>query len=373
MCGNKIDDNCNGLVDEGCDCGGVQEGTARACGQNGPGICTLGTQTCQATVWTPCTGVPAHASEDACDGKDENCNGLIDEGLTITCLHDIDMDGYPNPADKKDVCPDPTASGAPRYGCPLKYIRQTQSPGNDCNDTDPSIKPTAAQLCDNTDWDCDGKLRNGCPGSTPTFGTTTQSGLIGFSAVVSGCGASQVYASTGTSCPSGVVGLSGFSGGVQFSGPTQLSLTCNTATISETAAAPEFLYALAQNGANTSSTLTGPGRADDTAGSAICDFGQWVVGFQVTRSCLFDRTSIICAPITYQRTTGVWTARTGPTTIKDALGNPASTLSANTYQCPSGAVVSELTEWHTTGTATDSNYISGFKIGCRALGFTPQP
>ena len=370
-CGNHIDDNCNGEVDEGCDCTGVPEGTQRACGQAGPGICTLGSETCKDNSWTECTGVAPHATEDTCDGKDENCNGQVDEGLTIACLHDIDHDGYPNTSDKKDVCPDPAAAAAPRYGCPVDYIRASQSPGNDCNDGDPSIKPGVQEHCDAVDWDCDGNLRNGCPSTAVTYGAVASSGIYGITATVSGCG-TQVYASSSTSCAAGgAVGLSGYSGGA-FTAPTQLSLTCNAGTITETVATPEYTYKLARNGANTTSPLTGPGRADDTFGTATCNPGDWVIGIKYTSSCLFDRMTIICAPISYIRNGATWSATPGAESTQNVLGNFGSLQQETTFTCPAGSVLSELTEWHTTGTANDSNYVSGMKFGCRPLGYVPQ-
>jgi hypothetical protein len=370
ICGNKIDDNCNGQVDEGCDCDAVHEGTNRACGQDGPGTCTLGTQTCNAGQWSTCTGVLPTMGEQACDGKDEDCNGQIDDGLTITCLHDLDHDGYPNPDDKKDVCPDATAAAAPRYGCPVDYIRDTQSPGSDCKDGDPTIHPKAVQLCDKTDWDCDGKLRNGCPSSTATLGTATHA-QFGIVATTSGCG-TQVYESHTTTCPSGAAnGFYGFWGG-SFTAPTQMGLVCNAGIITETVNSPEYLYGLSSNGPNNNADLAGPGRTDDTNGTASCDAGQWVVGFKWTASCLFDRVKIMCAPITYLGSGPSWKATTGTTTDKYVLGNSSTTAADNVFQCPSGSVVSSVTEWNTTGSLNDANYISAFDVACTPLGFVPQ-
>jgi len=89
-------------------------------------------------------------------------------------------------------------------------------------------------------------------------------------------------------------------------------------------------------------------------------------------SCLIDQVKILCAPVTFTGSASTWAATTGAVTEKLALGNPVSASTVSTYECPSGAVVTDITEWHTTGTASDSNYITGLKIGCKPLGFVPQ-
>ena len=66
-CGNGVDDNCNGLIDEGIpdiSCGvGVCRRTVAAC--------VLGvTQTC----------VPGTATSEICNGLDDYCDGRVDEG-----------------------------------------------------------------------------------------------------------------------------------------------------------------------------------------------------------------------------------------------------------------------------------------------------
>jgi len=74
------DNNCNGFIDEGLD----GEPLERACydgpeGTEGVGVCEAGLQTCIDAEYTPCIG-QVRPSPEICDGLDNNCNGNVDEG-----------------------------------------------------------------------------------------------------------------------------------------------------------------------------------------------------------------------------------------------------------------------------------------------------
>ena len=78
ICGDSLDNNCDGRVDEGCECA---PGQTRACGSH-VGECRSGTQTCSsAGRWGDCAGGVV-ASAELCDGKDNNCDGQLDNGAT---------------------------------------------------------------------------------------------------------------------------------------------------------------------------------------------------------------------------------------------------------------------------------------------------
>jgi len=78
--GNGVDDDCDGLTDEGCGC---HEGDTRPCGDAG-GVCSYGTQTCSGGDWSACAGGTPPGTE-VCDGLDNDCDGLTDEGLVNAC------------------------------------------------------------------------------------------------------------------------------------------------------------------------------------------------------------------------------------------------------------------------------------------------
>lgn len=66
---NSKDDNCNGIVDEGL---------IRDCGVSSAGACTIGSERCTAGSWTGCTAV-LPSTEICGNSIDDNCNGVVDE------------------------------------------------------------------------------------------------------------------------------------------------------------------------------------------------------------------------------------------------------------------------------------------------------
>jgi N-acetylneuraminic acid mutarotase len=85
-CATPVDDDCNGVVNEGCACvpGATQPCYSGPMGTLGVGVCHGGTQTCKANgQWGACAGEVTPANE-VCGGGDENCDGQVDEGCTCT-------------------------------------------------------------------------------------------------------------------------------------------------------------------------------------------------------------------------------------------------------------------------------------------------
>ena len=80
-------------------------------------------------------------AEEVCDTVDNNCDGQIDEGLTLAYFPDGDDDGYGSDADKIESC---------------DVIEGMLTVGGDCDDANDQIHPLGIELCDGVDNNCDG-------------------------------------------------------------------------------------------------------------------------------------------------------------------------------------------------------------------------
>lgn len=86
-----------------------------------------------------------------CDGVDNNCSGIIDDGLQLyTYFRDADGDGFGAPGNAVDTCRSNPIAGF--------VIDNT-----DCNDDDPLINPASPEICDQVDNDCTGRADDGLP------------------------------------------------------------------------------------------------------------------------------------------------------------------------------------------------------------------
>ncbi|MEY4511812.1 MAG: hypothetical protein RLZZ450_3934, partial [Pseudomonadota bacterium] len=99
---------------------------------------------------------------EMCDGHDNDCDGMVDQGVKTRCWADADGDGY-------------AAAGAALVescdACGAKQTAQEPVAGKaDCDDADTKKSPGATDICgDKVDNDCDGKPddddNNACGGA----------------------------------------------------------------------------------------------------------------------------------------------------------------------------------------------------------------
>lgn len=83
---------------------------------------------------------------EVCNGEDENCNNTSDEGLSKgTFYDDLDLDSFGNPASAHQSC----------------GLEGEVSVAGDCNDDDDTVNPSAPEVCDGADNDCDTLIDEG--------------------------------------------------------------------------------------------------------------------------------------------------------------------------------------------------------------------
>jgi hypothetical protein len=85
-------------------------------------------------------------SVEICNGFDDDCDGIIDNGLLTTYYEDADGDGY-GAGIASNLCANPGAGYS--------------TSNNDCNDGASTIHPGAAEVCNAMDDDCDGTADDG--------------------------------------------------------------------------------------------------------------------------------------------------------------------------------------------------------------------
>ncbi|MBI2893099.1 MAG: hypothetical protein HYY06_06070 [Deltaproteobacteria bacterium] len=73
---DRLDNDCNGSVDEGCEC---IDGEVEPCGSD-EGSCALGTRTCDDGEWGDCVD-DVGPTDERCNALDDDCDGQTDEEL----------------------------------------------------------------------------------------------------------------------------------------------------------------------------------------------------------------------------------------------------------------------------------------------------
>ncbi|GMV38827.1 MAG: hypothetical protein AMXMBFR64_05430 [Myxococcales bacterium] len=140
-----------------CECFAGRSGQSEPCSSESEHGTCAGTRTCAgATGWTECSAkTPA---PEACNGKDDDCDGATDEQDASGCLvwhMDGDGDGAGGTETRCLCAPQPP---------------WTATQGGDCDDANPAAHPAGAEVCGGGDEDCDGEVDEaGAGGCVPYF------------------------------------------------------------------------------------------------------------------------------------------------------------------------------------------------------------
>ena len=150
ICNDGLDNDCNGVADEGCAC---SPGDTKDC-YTGPGMtqgigtCKDGLQSCVGQVWSPdCVGQVLPQAIETCDGQDHNCNGAVGEGCT--CQNGEQRNCYTGANGTQDV-------GLCHGG--QQICAGGAWPAACANEVTPS-----SESCNSEDDDCDGQIDEGNP------------------------------------------------------------------------------------------------------------------------------------------------------------------------------------------------------------------
>lgn len=146
---NGIDDNCDGQIDES-----VQSTFYLDLDGDGFGDASHTTMACSVP-----SGYSANADDcddtnlninpsatEVCNGIDDNCNGQIDEGVQTTFYADADGDGFGDLNSTILACTSPSG-----------YVENA----DDCDDTNFEINPSAMEVCNGIDENCNGQIDEG--------------------------------------------------------------------------------------------------------------------------------------------------------------------------------------------------------------------
>lgn len=182
-CGNGIDDNHDGQVDEKCAC---TLGTTQTCWPGDPaqrriGACKDGKQTCytddgEFNKWSACEGAVLPSPDTTDDGIDQDCDG--DGGIKVcTPVAEVCTDGKDNDCDGKIDCSDSNCSGTQACAPVCQPVAEVCNDGKDndcdgkvdCSDSNCSGNQACAPVCHkewNREWDCTDGKDDDCNGKT---------------------------------------------------------------------------------------------------------------------------------------------------------------------------------------------------------------
>ena len=189
---NGLDDNCNGVVDDGALSGSWYQDVDG----DGFGDSTKGNAGCVPPVGY--VGTPGDCKDndkyvfpgaiEACNGKDDDCDALVDEAGAVGEIRyyaDTDVDTYGDPAVSKLACSVPTG-----------YIAD----GTDCDDKKSSVHPGAPEVCNGVSDDCDVQIDEGATDAKTYYADADGDGQGALASTTIACSAPSGYVLDSRDC-----------------------------------------------------------------------------------------------------------------------------------------------------------------------------
>ncbi|MCB9740798.1 MAG: hypothetical protein H6747_16150, partial [Deltaproteobacteria bacterium] len=139
-----------------CNCSAKTQGLYRACAQSAGPLTCYGVEICEAAGWSSCQLPP-----EVCDGKDNNCNGTVDEGFVDSaggyttvkacgqCGNDCTFQSFPNAT---TICD----TSAPPASCAMLCDKGTYDVDDNPKTGCECVYDSATDLPDGKDHNCDG-------------------------------------------------------------------------------------------------------------------------------------------------------------------------------------------------------------------------
>ena len=122
---------------------------------------------------------------EVCDEADNDCDGTVDEDVTTTYYQDTDGDGYGISDATTESCDRPTGYAAT---------------AGDCDDAQRSISPSATEICDDLDNDCDGDVDSTAVDQDTFYRDSDGDGHGDSATTARGCAAPSGYVSLDDDC-----------------------------------------------------------------------------------------------------------------------------------------------------------------------------